>query len=206
MQLVEELQYRLKSRIQAIEVLRIYYENYNKIPELDKVESVLSDITTDQIATHFDSYFGYLEAALTGQYDQSFFRNLCLDYALWFYQKNNIFPTFRAISLANQYNGLLACSEPEVKFLLGNESKLESHLVRKNKSVEAGHQFATQPIEKASSSNTNITDTNEEILLINKYSNFIKTRQDLLKLSIEDRAEIKKVFSSEFRFFSCLNK
>jgi superfamily II DNA or RNA helicase len=204
LQLIEELQYRLKSRMQAIEVLRRYYEDYNNIPALDKVESSLADITADQIATHFDSYFGYLEAGLTGQYDQSFFRNLCLDYALRFYQQNNICPTFRAISLANQYNGLLACSEPEVKFLLGNEGELENYLVGKNKLVETNHQVVTESIEKASPVNTKATDINEESLLIDKYSDLIKTRQDLLTLSSEDRAEIKKVFNSEFRFFSCL--
>jgi superfamily II DNA or RNA helicase len=204
LQLIEELQYRLKSRMQAIEVLRRHYEDYNSIPALKEVESILADITADQIATHFDSYFGYLEAALTGQYDQSFFRNLCLDYALRFYQQNNICPTFRAISLANQYNGLLACSEPEVKFLLGSESELENYLAGKNKLVESIQQVVTEPIEIASPINTTVIDTNEESLLIDKYSAIIKTRQDLLTLSAEDRAEIKKVFNSEFRFFSCL--
>lgn len=204
LQLIEELQYRLKSRMQAVEVLRRYYEDYNNIPALNKVESSLADITADQIATHFDSYFGYLEAALPGQYDQSFFRNLCLDYALRFYQQNNICPTFRAISLANQHNGLLACSESEVKFLLGSESELEHYLVGKNKSVETNHQIVTEPIEIALPTNTTASDINEESLLIDKYSDLIKTRHDLLTLSTEDRAEIKKVFNSEFRFFSCL--
>jgi len=73
LQLIEELQYRLKSRMQVIEVLRRYYEDNNRIPELNEIESVLADVTADQIATHFDSYFGYLEAALTGQYDQGMF-------------------------------------------------------------------------------------------------------------------------------------
>ena len=204
LQLIEELQYRLKSRMQAIEVLRRFYEDYNNIPALDKVESSLVDITADQIATHFDSYFGYLEAALTGQYDQSFFRNRCLDYALEFYQQTNICPTFRAISLANQCNGLLACSEPEVKFLLGSESELEHFLVGKTKSIETSYQVVTEVIVKASCDNAKTNDTHEESLLINKYSEIIKERQDLLKLSAEDRAEIKKVFNSEFRFLSCL--
>jgi superfamily II DNA or RNA helicase len=206
LQLIDELQYRLKSRMQAIGILRRYYEDYNKIPALNEVESVLTDITADQIATHFDSYYGYLEAALTGQYDQSFFRNLCLDYALRFYQQNNIFPTFRAISLANQYNGLLACSEPEVKFLLGSESELGHYLIGKDKSARTNHQSVTEHNEKASPVNTKTTDINEESLLIDKYSELIKTRQDLLTLSAEDRAEIKKVFNSEFRFLNCLQK
>ena len=204
MQLIEELQYRLKSRVQAIEILRKYHENYKIIPAINEVESILVDITADQIATHFDSYFGYLEAALTGQYDQSFFRNLCLDYALDFYQKNNICPTFRAISLANQYNGLLFCTEPEVKLLLGSESELEQCLAERNNPDAANNHVAIESIEIYSPVNKNVTDLYEESLLIDKYSDVIKTRQDLLALSAEDRAEIKKVFISEFRFFSCL--
>ena len=204
LQLIEELQYRLKSRMQAVEVLRRYYEDYNKIPALNEIESVLTDITVDQIATHFDSYFGYLEAALTAQYDQDLFRTQCLDYAQNFYQENHICPTFRAISLANQYNGLLACSESEVKFLLGSEDELEIYLSGKNKPVKSTHQAVAEPIEIASPINIMATEINDEALLIDKYSEIIKTRQDLLKLSVEDRAEIKRIFNSEFRFFSCL--
>ena len=204
LQLIEELQYRLKSRMQAIEVLQRYYDDYNKIPALNEIESVLTDITADQIATHFDSYFGYLEAALTGQYDQGLFRTLCLDYAQRFYQQNHICPTFRAISLANQYNGLLACSEPEVKFLLGSESELEIYLSAKNKPVKSTYQAVAEPIEIAPPINSIVAEINNEALLIDKYLEIIKTRQDLLKLSTEDRAEIKEVFNSEFRFFSCL--
>lgn len=135
LKLIEDLKYRLQSRMQAIDVLRKYFENYDNIPALSEIESVLTDITVDQIATHFDSYFGYLEAALTGQYEQDQFRTLCLEYAQHFYQQNHICPSFRAISLANQYNGLLACSEPEVKFLLGGETELESYLAEKNELV-----------------------------------------------------------------------
>ena len=204
LQLIEELQYRLKSRMQATELLRRYYEYNNNIPALNEVESVLADITADQIATHFDSYFGYLEAALTKQYDQSFFRTLCLDYALQFYQQNDICPTFKAISLANQFNGLLACSESEVKFLLGNENELESYLISKNKLFETIPQVITESIDNASPANTKAPDMNKESLLIDKYSDRIKTWHDLLTLSSTERAEIKKVFISEFRFLYCL--
>ena len=104
-------------------MLRKYYEDNNRVPELNEIESVLADVTADQIATHFDSYFGYLEAALTGQYDQGMFRVLCLNYAQHYYQQNHISPSLRAISLGNQHNGLLACSEAEIEFLLGNENE-----------------------------------------------------------------------------------
>ena len=204
LQLIEELQYRLKSRMQAIEILQRYYTDYYKIPELHELEIVLTDITVDQIATHFDSYFGYLEASLTGQYDQSYFRSVCLDYAHLFFQQNHICPTFKAISLANQYNGLVACSEPEVKFLLGGENELEVYLSEKNKSISSLSQSFEEPIETVLSTDSIGSKRNDESLIIEKYSNIIKVRQDLLKLSDKDRAEIKSVFNSEFRFFSCL--
>jgi superfamily II DNA or RNA helicase len=204
LQLIEELQYRLKSRMQAIEVLQRYYGDYNNIPALNEIESVLIDITVDQIATHFDSYFGYLEAALTEQYDQCLFRTLCLDYAQKFYQENHICPTLRAISIANQYNGLLACSEQEVKFLLGSESELENYLSEKTKAVKFTHQTITKTINIELPISSMATEINNELLLIDKYLSIIKTRQDLLKLPTEDREEIKKTFNSEFRFLSCL--
>ncbi len=204
LQLIEELQYRLKSRMQAIEVLQHFYIDHDKIPQLHELEIVLTDITLDQIATHFDSYFGYLEASLTGQFDQSHFRSLCLDYAYLFFQQNHICPTFKAISLANQNNGLLACSEPEVKFLLGSESDLEGYLSEKNKSITSHSQSFEEPVEMLHPTDSMDANINDESLIIEKYSNIIKVRQDLLKLSDKDRAEIKSVFNSEFRFFSCL--
>lgn len=205
LQLIDELQYRLKSRMQVMGALQRYYEDYEKIPALNQIENVLFDITADQIATHFDSYFGYLEATLTGQYDQGLFRALCLDYAQQFYQQNHICPTFRAISLANQHNGLLACSEPEVKFLLGSENELEGYLSGQNKAIEVENQAAIDTIDiELPADAEQTTEINYESVLINKYLTIIKTRQDLLTLTNEERAEIKQVFSSEFRFFNCL--
>jgi superfamily II DNA or RNA helicase len=208
LELIEAMQYRLKSRMQAIEVLQRYYDNYEKIPALNEVESVLIDTTADQIATHFDSYFGYLEAALSEQYDQNVFKNLCFDYAEKFYQENHICPSFRAISLANQHNGLLACSELEVKFFLHSEKELEKHLSEKYGFFEPKKQVALDTIEIESPvDNVKITEVNEEALLLDKYQTLvIRTVQDLLRLPDEARADIKRVFNSEFRFFKCLQE
>jgi superfamily II DNA or RNA helicase len=201
LQLIEELQYRLKSRMQVIEILRRYYEDNNRIPELNEIESVLIDVTFDQIATHFDSYFGYLEASLTGQYNQEVFRNLCMDYAKQFFQQNNICPSFRAISLANQYGGLVACSEIDVQHLLGDESDFSYFIASLSDQLN-------QKVFDIEIAKTEITssDINEEMFLISKYVGIVKTRHDLLSLSNAERAEIKRVFNSEFRFLSCIQK
>ncbi len=206
LQLIEEMQYRLKSRMQLIEVLQNYYNEHNKIPELKGIDNVLMDVTTDQIATHFNSYFGYLEAALTGQYEKNFFRSLCLDYVTNFYQKNHIIPTFRAISLANQYNGLIACSEIEVSVLLGSEFELKNYLSGQAKLVELDEDVATNFIKSETAIDVVTTEINNELLLVDKYLTIIKTRQDLLRLSNAHREEIKRVFKSDFRFLNCLEE
>lgn len=87
---------------------------------------------------------------------------------------------------------------------MGSESELENYLVEKNKPIESTHQAVTETIKIELPISSTTTEINDEALLIDKYSGIIKTRQDLLTLSAEDRAEIKKVFNSEFRFFSCL--
>lgn len=201
LQLIEELQYRLKSRMQLMDALRQYYEANLTIPALNDIESALPDVTADQIATHFDSYFGYLESALTGQYDQNEFRKLCLDYAEQFYRQNHICPSFRAISLANQHNGLIACTEIEVQRLLGNEDELVRYFAGRKVAVI---QKIDSVGEVAVENQTN--GINEEALLIDKYVTVLKTRADILSLSNEERAEIKRVFISEFRFLSCLQQ
>lgn len=202
LQLIEELQYRLKSRMQILGALQDYYSEYENIPELCDIEKVLKDITADQIATHFDSYFGYLESALLGQYDQSIFRNICLDYAIDFYKKNEIIPSYRAISLANQFNGLVACSETDIKYLLGSESHLEGYLTREFKSIGLDKDSNTVNLPIKSDVVFEVVD--REQLLIDKYALVIKSRNDLLMLSSEERAEIKGVFNSEFRFLNSL--
>ncbi|MEI6707496.1 MAG: hypothetical protein WCK96_10225 [Methylococcales bacterium] len=70
--------------------------------------------------------------------------------------------------------------------------------------IQSTQQTIVEPIEIALPINTATTEINEESLLIDKYLTVIKTRQDLLKLSTEERTEIKRVFNSEFRFLSCL--
>lgn len=204
LELIENLQYRLKSRMQAIEALQRYYYDYNRIPALNEIESVLIDIKTDQIATHFDSYFGYLEAALTGQYEKNIFRDLCLEYAQIFYVQNHICPSFRAISLAHQYNRLLACSEVEVRCLLGKEQDLEAVLLNKIKLPDVAKKSLLEATKVELPLNIGSSDTSQEILLVDKYVGIIETPQDLLKISMEERMTIKKIFKSEFRFLSFL--
>lgn len=200
LQLIEELQYRLKSRMQLIEVLRTFCEDNNRVPALSEIESALPDVTADQISTHFDSYLGYLESSITGQFEMDVFRKLCMEYVQDFYNKNGICPTIRAISLANQSNGLVACTESEVQRLLGDEDDMvrsvATHAIQ-NAQSNISHGI-TEPVIAS-------IKNNEETELIEKYADAVKSRQDLVRLSAAERAEIKRVFVSEFRFLNCIN-
>ena len=69
LELINNLKYRLNSREILIEKIRSYREKYAAIPAIDELEDVLEDVSSDQVATHFDSYFGYLTAAFNTNFN-----------------------------------------------------------------------------------------------------------------------------------------
>ncbi len=205
LKLIEDLDYRLKSRMQVIDKLRSYYEDNNNIPELSEVENCLTDVTADQISTHFDSYFGYLNAALSeDQYDKEAFRNLCIEYAQNYYQKSGVCPSFKAISFSNQHNGLVACDENNIRLLLGNKSEFDKSISKHI--IPSSQKNTVISSEGICQINKDDSQQKAESLLIDKYINIINTRQDLIELSSVDRDEIRRVFVSEFRFLNCLQE
>jgi superfamily II DNA or RNA helicase len=199
LKLIEELQYRLNSRSQAIDTLRMFWETNKRIPKLETISEELLGLSPDQIATLFDSYYGYLEASIPGLYDKEDFRNCCRQYMEEFYQQHGIVPSHKAISLAYQSNNLLACSEKEVKDLLGVELDLRINIDEENLVNEGGH------ISKSTSLESNKLNEMEE-KLIQKYLVQVINPEDILKLSEEDRNEIKKIFHSEFFFLKTLKQ
>ncbi|MFO0000895.1 MAG: restriction endonuclease, partial [bacterium] len=68
LRLIEDLQYRLNSRSQAIDKLRIFWEENKRIPHFEKLTEELPEPSPDQIATLFDSYLGYLRACIPRHY------------------------------------------------------------------------------------------------------------------------------------------
>ncbi|WP_155920507.1 hypothetical protein [Methylobacter luteus] len=88
--------------------------------------------------------------------------------------------------------------------MLGSESELENYLSEKNIIDKSTFESTIKTTNSELPISSTVIEINNQSLLIDKYLSIIKTRQDLLKIPAEDRAEIKKVFNSEFRFFSCL--
>jgi tyrosyl-tRNA synthetase len=72
--------------------------------------------------------------------------------------------------------------------------------------VQSNQNADPEPVEMVQAINATVSEIDAESLLIDKYFHIVKSRQDLLNLSTEERAEIKRVFNSEFRFFSSLQK
>ena len=121
LKLIEELQYKLKSREQLIDKIRGYVETHGEFPEIFNIENNLSDVTCDQIATHFDSYYRFLEVAVPNMVDKEKFINICLDYANEYFKKYKFFPSIKAISLANKHNNLVMFSEADISDLVGDK-------------------------------------------------------------------------------------
>lgn len=201
LKLIEDLKYRLTSRTQAIDILSNYWNANKEIPDLKELEQKLEGITYDQIATHFDSYFGYLEAAIHGEHDKERFRLICLQYAEDFYKKHLICPSFRAISVANQFNRLLVCTEQEIIELIGDEKQLSKYLTYKYSSLNTVQEKSENKKELINGRNDKEAD-----MLIKKYRYSVKNPNDLRKLSKIERNEIKRIFHSAFYFLKLLKE
>lgn len=207
LKLIEDLKYRLTSRTRAINVLRDYWETNKKIPEITEIEQKLDDITYDQIATHFDSYYGYINVSIPIEIDKEKFRLICLKYGEDFYKVYNILPSFKAIENANQYNNLLYCTEEEIISLIGGEKQLFNCIKDKHKnhnSLITTSEYTNTKIENKDDINES-TGNQKANFIVNKYRTIIKCRNDFCILSKVERKEIKEVFSSDFYFLKLLN-
>lgn len=201
LQLVEALKYRLNSRVQAMDILRLYYEKNGEIPDFKLVENLLDEISPDQIATHFDSYMGYIEAALPDLTLPDIFFTRCYEYSNDFHNQHGLYPSNKAISSASKTNNLLFYSEQEVNALLKNRLQ-----VSELKKAPVKPVVKTLDMGKEDKPNVNNDTDKEKNDLLNKYSALIFSPSDMQALSKEDRVEIKNVFRSEFYFLKLLKK
>ena len=197
LQLIEELKYRLHSRDEAIRALRNFYEINAELPSFEQIENVMPSFTCDQISTLFDSYYGFIKAALDQEFNSISLKARLETYVKHFFQSNKVLPSYRAISLANQHNGLLLCTETECKHLLGPLEILFETNCYESKSKNKSEKFIIK--EKLNEKTNDVIDKNREFL-IEKYIGVISSPKDLLSLHSKVRAEIRKNFKSEFLF------
>ena len=99
LELIEKQKYSLLQFNEAINSLRAYYEEHNKIPNIEDIDEKLIDISSEQINTLFNSYYTYCELALpyNKQDFSEYFKEKFLNYCEDFYKENAIVPSFKTI-------------------------------------------------------------------------------------------------------------
>lgn len=200
LKLIEELEYRLKSREQLIDKLRRYAENTKSIPSITELEDTLDDVTCDQIATHFDSYYRYIEIAEPGLLNDICFKRTCVDYINTFYKMHRIPPSYRAISLDSKHNGLVMYLESDIRQILGDESKIINFIDTLEEIEDTIPNHIDQRIIFSND------DTPEKNNILEKYKLKIFSIQDMKKLSDTERNKIRDEFHSLFIFMNILKR
>jgi len=179
----------------------VYYEMDGEIPDFELVQNLFDDISPDQIATHFDSYMGYIEAALPELILPDIFYKRCLEYSNNYYSQHGVYPSAKAVSSASKTNNLLFYSEQEVAFLLKNRLQIS-----RLKESSANPAINTLDNKRKEMPGDDDNSSKEKNYLLNKHSPLIFSPSDIRSLSKEDRAEIKNIFRSEFYFLKKLKE
>lgn len=180
--LIEDMKFLLNSREILLDKLRFYKEKNDVTPSISEVKDSLVNVSYDQIATHFGSYYSYLMAAFGDDIDQQSMVDKLQEFIKTFYSKYNMMPSLRTISLNFMEEQLYEFSEKEIQSLLPNLMKLEAEI-----SVNA--------IEDIELDNE-LKNSSKECILIQKYKSKIFSRGDIKKLSVNDQLEIKEKYQS----------
>ena len=191
LKLIEENQYRLKTRERLIEQIRQYRETRNEIPKINCLDSVLDDVSLDQIATLFDSYFGYLKAAFGDGFDVGEMKRRIYNCAQRFADDRNVRPSEKAVSLNFQYNALLEFTENEVSQFMQDMEISIRQIDKDEKQKEA--------------SNGKVKEDQSKQSLLEQYQGKIFNRRDIQILSVRQQEEIKTNFHSFSLFLKRLN-
>lgn len=180
--LIEDMKFLLNSREILLDKLRFYKEKNERIPLISEVKDSLVNVSYDQIATHFGSYYSYLMAAFGDDIDQQTMVDRLKEFMKIFYSKNNIMPSLRTISLNFMEEQLYEFSEKEIQLLLPELMKIEAEIpINAIEDIELDNEF---------------TKSSEECILIQKYKSKIFSRGDIKKLSVNDQLEIKEKYQS----------
>ncbi|HAU1232914.1 TPA: DEAD/DEAH box helicase, partial [Legionella pneumophila] len=192
LKLIQDLQYKLKSREQLIDKLRRFVESNEIVPEISNIENDLTDVTCDQIATHFDSYYRFLEIAAPNMLNKQAIADSCLNYANDYYKKYKVYPSMKAISNYFKHKNLLLISEPDIDELIGDKI----NVINEEKCLS---QDEISEVYEQKSSPPPIAE-----YLISKYIHKINTPIDINHLTQNEKDEIKKEFNSLFYFLKIL--
>jgi superfamily II DNA or RNA helicase len=196
--LIERLKYRLNSREEMVEQLRRYRNTTGNVPSIEALESSLEDLSLDQIATHFDSYQGYLQAAFGWDVDTSAISSaVTLAYAIY-QNKHGLEPSPKALSLDFQYKTLPWFTVSEMARYIARltPAPLQEALPQGGRSAAKPEAIVAvrQPIVSPLASEG--PEKREQLELLAHYRGVVTSRADLLALSKEQLDQITTIFRS----------
>lgn len=189
LELISKLKYRLNTREILIDKIRRYREENTRIPLIHELEELLDDISTDQISTYFDSYYGYLTAAFDTDFDIKDMKERIAFFISKHMEVYGVEVSRRGVLLNFSFNNLIEFTESEILKLQPDVSEAISCNLNLNE-------------VKISEYNTVSRDEKENLL--KQYEDIIYTRGDIKKLSAIQQEEIKKEFRSTSVFLKSL--
>ncbi|PSV20203.1 restriction endonuclease [Photobacterium leiognathi subsp. mandapamensis] len=177
--LLEHMKMQLNSREILIDRIRLLKEETGNIPVIEELESCLPDVSLDQIATHFGSYYSFLLAAFDQDIDCQSMVERVKKFVAEFSTQQKVLPSFRAIAYNFMYFQLFEFTEREIKNflpLLELEHPTLENLKEENDNIEVV--------------------TKIECELIAQYKNMIKSRSDLKLITDSEQRKIKEKYRS----------
>jgi hypothetical protein len=202
LKLINDLEYRLKSRIEAMETLRQYWNTLALVPSIETLEQDLPDISYDQIATHFNSYLGYMRAALGDDFDTATVRAHCQQVRQDYRRANGCEPSARAISLAGRCQSLPLCTEAEVRALLSGDplgrdtGELSTDI--DDTALVRTENIAVEPVSP-------VVETGPCELVL-RYLDTVYDSDDLQQLPPDELVRIRVKYASLYRFLRQLKE
>lgn len=187
--LLENMKLQLNSRETLLDKLRQYRERYADVPNVEQLEESLQDVSLDQIATHFGSWFSYLTAAFSDDIDTHNMRVRLVDFIKLFKKQNNMVPSLSTIALNFGVSPLYEFSEREILQLIPDYHEI------------ANAQSVTWVDEKLSLAAKPVVETCQ---WMEKYSGQNLSLIGFKQLPLDEQEAIKNKYKSAFVFLKKL--
>ena len=200
LELIERLNYRLNSREELLEKLRRYSETTGSVPRIESLESSLDDISVDQVATHFDSYQGFLQAAFGWEADTTAITATVVEAYTTYVARHGLAPSPRALALQFQYKTLPWFTTSEMARIIAPLQATQ----QLSDSAGSGHAAPalgaaeTAALVHAEAPELEAVTPQESAqrALLAQYRGVVNSRTDLSALSMAQLDEITRLFRS----------
>ena len=184
LELIENFKMRLNSRGVLIDKLRQFHQREGYIPDIAKLEERIFEIGCDQVATHFDSYLGYVRATFGGDIGTNEILDKINKYIGSYSLLHSISPSIKGIALNFMVNQLYTVTEKEIELLLPDYEELAEMKSQVTAALEPETKIAKR-ISK-----------DKVCVIIEKYQGKISSRADFKELYAAELSEIKEKYRS----------